>query len=399
MKLTDRTIKALKPSERPYKRSDGGGLTLVVKPNGQKLWWFRYRFNGKPSTLGFGPYPYISLARAREQREKCRELLFSGQNPSAVRRLEKQKARRDTEDTFANLAEEFVKKREAEGAAWRTVKKHHTLLRPLLKELGQRPIREITPQDLLDALRVLERSDRVVMAQEARALTGRIYRFAIAQGRADTDIAAAIKDALRTPVVKQRAGITDPDKLGQLLVDIEGYQGAGVTRNCLLLLARLFVRPGELREARWSEIDLSAALWRIPAERTKLRRDHLVPLPPQAIVLFEELHAMRANDELVAGSSIKPGRPISDMTFNKALRSLGYDNYTMVAHGFRTTASTLLNEQGYNSDWIERQLAHVERNKVRGAYNTAEYLEGRRRMVTEWNTYLDTLTERTRLHS
>ncbi|GGE43198.1 integrase [Marinicauda pacifica] len=396
MPLTDLAVKAFKPADKPYKKADGRGLTLLVKPGGQKLWRLRYRLHGKEKMLGLGSYPDVSLSEARAERDRLRKLIAQNRDPSLVRRVERLEARQSSEDTFAKLAEEFVQKREAEGAAWRTIKKHRTLLTVLLPELGALPIREINSLQLLAVLKKVEKSGRVTMAREARALASRIYQFAVSQGRAATDISEPIKGALRSPVVKGHPGITDPDRLGRLLVDIEVYQGDRVTRNCLLLLARLFVRPGELREARWEEIDLKAAVWRIPASRTKLRREHIVPLPAQAIALFEELYELRADDALVAGSSRKPGQPMSDMTFNKALRSLGYYKEVHVSHGFRTTASTLLNEQGYNSDWIERQLAHVESNKVRGAYNAAEYLEGRTRMVAEWNDYLDGLMKTAR---
>lgn len=393
MKLTDRSLQTLRPQDRPYKRADGRGLSILVTPQGNKLWRFRYRYLGKERMLSLGTYPDVPLASARAERDRLRILLASGEDPSAIRRTQKLGARQAVNDTFGILAGEYLEKREAEGIAPRTLKKLRTLTGALLPDLGDVPIRDITPQALLAALKKHEARGKRTLAHEARALAGRIFRYAAAQGRVERDISQDIGDALLTPVVKGYAAITNPHELGKLLRAVEGYSGDPVTRNCLLLLARLFVRPSELREARWEEFDLDAGVWRIPASRTKLRREHIVPLPPQAIALLQELQQIGPSQEFVAGSRVKSGQPVSDMTFNKALRSLAYDRHTHVAHGFRSSASTMLNEQGYNRDWIERQLAHVERNKVRGAYNAAEYMGGRTQMMREWNDYLDGLTK------
>ena len=391
MRLTDRMLRSFKPELKPYKRADGYGLSILVEPTGSRLWRFRYRINGKEKSLSLGSYPEVSLQEARRSREDYRVLVARGIDPSRERRRGKLAAINSDADTFAKLAEEFVRKREAEGAAWRTIKKHRTLLSLLLPDLGHMPIAQINSPVLLAVLKKAEARGVRTSAIEARALAGRIFRFAIAQGRAEIDVSQAIRDALTAPIVKGYPGITKPDKFAKLLVDIRSYSGDPTTTIALELLARLFTRPGELRVAEWAEIDLSRSTWRIPAEHTKLRRDHLVPLSSQAVRLFEQLYELRADDTLVLGSRRKRGAPVSDMTFNKALRSLGYSGDVHVAHGFRTSASTLLNEQGYNRDWIERQLAHAERDKVRSAYNAAEYIEGRSRMMQEWSDYLDRL--------
>lgn len=396
MPLSDRAIQALKPAGQAYKKADGKGLTLLVGTDGGKHWRFRYRVHGKEKMLSLGAYPEVPLSAARAERDRLRGLLAAGQDPSLQRRTEKLKARRTAEDTFGKVASDFVAKREAEGAAWRTIKKHRTLLGPLLRDLGPFPIRDITSLQLLATLRKLEADGHVTMANEARALVGRIYRLAIAQGRAEADIAEPIKGALQTPVIKGHASITAPEALGNLLLKIESYKHCPIIRDCLLLLAHLFVRPGELREAHWMEFSFDQSTWRIPAQRTKLRRDHIVPLSPSAIRILQRLQGAGLGSPLVVPSPRMNGKPLSDMAFNKALRSIGYGSDVHVAHGFRSTASTLLNEQGYNSDWIERQLAHVERNKVRGAYNAAQYLEGRTRMMNEWSAYLDRLADQAR---
>jgi len=391
MPLTDLAIRNLRPDDRAYKRADGKGLTLLVKPDGAKLWRFRYRFGGKENMLGLGSYPEVSLSEARDRRDYFRRLLRDGVDPSAQKKAEKRRQIASRASSFGAYAEMYVEKRIAEGAAPATIKKQRTLLTVLLPDLKHRPIREIEPPELLDVLRKAERRGKRVLATEARSLAGRIFSYAIATGAATRNPALDLQGALLAPRKGTHAGVTEPARLGQLLRDIEGYGGDPVVRCALLLLAHTFVRPGELRLARWSEIDLENAMWRIPTARMKMRREHLVPLSPKAVALFSEMRETGPSAELVCGSRIRRTQPVSDMTFNKALRSLGYESDTHVAHGFRTTASTLLNEQGYPSDWIERQLAHVERNKVRGAYNAAEYLEGRTRMMKEWSEFLELL--------
>ncbi|MEE2526499.1 integrase arm-type DNA-binding domain-containing protein [Hyphobacterium sp. HN65] len=393
MKLTDRTIKALRPKDHAYKKADGKGLTLLVNADGGKHWRFRYRFHGREKMLSLGSFPDVSLSLARQKRDEMRRVLALGLDPSVERKKERLRAAFASSDTFEQMASAYIAKRQAEGAAPRTLKKQKTFLGALRADIGAIPISALTSEQLLAALQKHETRGKRTLANEARAFASRVLQLAIAQGRASRNVADDLRGALIAPLPGGHAAITCPKELGRLLACIRAYEGETVTSLCLEILAHVFVRPSELREARWDEFDLEKGLWRIPAIRTKLRREHIVPLSPQVIRLLKELRRHTGNQAFIAASSVKPDQPISDMTFNKALRSLGFDRRHHVAHGFRRTASTLLNEQGYNRDWIERQLAHVERNKVRGAYNAAEYLDGRRRMMCEWSSYLGELLD------
>lgn len=399
MPLTDVAIRKLRPREKMYRVSDGAGLALQVEAAGGKNWRFRYRYAGKEKMISLGAYPEISLSAARNERQRCRELVRTGIDPSQQKQKERVALAVNSKNTFGAIAEEFIRKRKDDGLAARTIKKKRTLLTLLLPDLQNQPIKDIDPPKLLAVLRKAENRGIRVAAIEARGLAGEVFRYAIATGRATHDISNDLRGALKTPFRKGRAGITDPKMLGTLLLDIEGYNGDPITKGCLELLIRLFVRPGEIREACWDEIKWQIAEWRIPEARMKMRREHIVPLPPQAVSILQTMWGVRADNKLVAGSRAKKGRPLSDMAFNKAFRSMGYDNQTHVAHGCRVTASTLLNEQGYNPDWIERQLAHVHRDPVRRAYNAAKYLDGRTKMMVEWNDYLDRLREEARTKS
>lgn len=376
-----------------FRVSDGQGLYLQVETTGKKKWRFRYRFGGKEKMIGLGSYPETSLAEARVKRLEMASCLDRGENPSEMRRAAKREAELAGANTFGVVAAEYLDKRIGEGIATRTIKKQKTLLAALLPDLSDRPIAEITPPELLEVLKRTERRGKHTLANEARAIAGRIFRYAIASHRADRDVAADIRDALQTPKRGGHNAITEPKALGKFLKTLEGYKGDPLVKNGLLLLAHTFVRPGELREALWQEVDFEQSLWRIPAERTKLRRDHLVPLSRQSSALLKQMWQDRGSDTLVMASRIRKNKPVSDMAFNSALRRMGITGDIHVAHGFRKTASTILNEQGYKSDWVERQLAHVEGNNVRRAYNAAEYLPDRTRMMQDWSDFLEKLGE------
>ena len=391
--LNDLRIRQLKPSDRMFRVSDGQGLSLQVETTGKKKWRFRYRYGGKEKMIGLGSYPQTSLAEARAKRLEAASCLDRGENPSDMRRAAKREVALAGANTFGVIAAEYLDKRIAEDIAVRTIKKQKTLLTALLPDLANRPVAEITPPELLEVLRRAERRGKHTLANEARALAGRIFRYAIATQRADRDIAADLQGALLVPKRGGHSAITEPKALGKLLETIEGYHGDPLVKNGLLLLAHTFVRPGELREALWKEVDFDKSLWRIPAERTKLRRDHLVPLSRQSSALLNQMWRDRGNDTLIMASRIRKNKAVSDMAFNSALRRLGMPGNIHVAHGFRKTASTLLNEQGYNRDWIERQMAHVEGNNVRRAYNAAEYLPDRTRMMQDWSDYLEGLAD------
>jgi integrase len=280
--LNDTRIRSAKPGERDYKLTDFDGLYLLIRPNGSKLWRFAYRFDGRQKQIALGAYPQVTLAQAREQREAKRKVLASGKDPSLERRLEKI-ARQVGGDTFREIAEEFLDKLRREGRAPATLKKCRWLLEPAITACGDRAVGELTAPELLHALRKFELRGRYESATRLRTVAGMIFRYAIATGRASRDIAADLRGALTTPNVKHRAAITEPNELGALLRAIEGYCGQPTTRFARQLSALLFVRPGELRQARWSEVDFEKAVWTVPAETMKMKRPHRVPLSQPAM--------------------------------------------------------------------------------------------------------------------
>jgi integrase len=390
--LNDTRIRSAKPAERDYKLTDFDGLYLLVRANGSRLWRFAYRFCGKQKQIALGAYPQVTLAEARGRREAARKLLAHGKDPSNERRLEKI-AKAAGGNSFREVAEEFLAKQQREGRSEATLNKNRWLLEPAFVAFGSRPIGEVTAPELLHALRKFETRGRYESARRLRTVAGMIFRYAIATGRAQRDIAADLRGALTIPKVNHRAAITDPQELGALLRAIEGYIGQPTTRLALQLSALLFVRPGELRLARWTEIDFETAVWTVPAETMKMKRPHRVPLSHQAIVLLRELHRMTGQGEYVFPAVNSFHRPMSNNTLNAALRRLGYTKSEISVSGFRATASTLLNEMGrWNPDAIERQLAHMEENDVRRAYmHAAEFWHERVAMMQVWADYLDRL--------
>lgn len=387
MPLTEVRIRAAKPSEKPYKIFDGGGLYLLVTPEGGRWWRLKYRYGGRERGISLGVYPDVSLKAARERRDEARRLLASGVDPSAHRKAERAAAAH----RFDVLAREWLALQEKKLAPATYAKAKWLLESYLFPELGAQPIREITPVELLRVLRKIESRGAHDTAHRAKQIVGRILRYAIATGRAERDITAELRGALVPPATKNRAAITEPARVGELLRAIDGYVGQPTTMYALKLAPYVFVRPGELRAAEWREFDLEAAEWRIPASRMKMREPHLVPLSRQAVALLKELRRLTGGGRYLFPSLRTPERPISENTLNAALRRLGYSGEEMTAHGFRAMASTLLNEQGFPPDVIELQLAHKERNKVRAAYNRAERLEERRKMMQAWADYLDAL--------
>jgi integrase len=390
--LTDTKIRGAKPNNRPVKLSDGGGLHLLIQPHGSKLWRLSYRFGGKQQTLALGIYPAISLKAARERRDATRKMLENGIDPAAQRRLAKQIAA--TGDTFKAVAEEIVSKQEKEGRAPATLEKLRWLLDFAYPFIGDRRISEITAPELLAVLRRVEARGLYETAVRLRGTCGTIFRFAIATGRAERDPSADLRGALVTPAVNHRAAITDPAGIGALLRAIEAYDGHGPTRAALRLAPLVFVRPGELRHAEWTEFDLDAAQWSIPPAKMKMALPHRVPLSRQALGIIRELHASTGNGRYLFPSVRSSMQPISENTLNAALRRLGYGPDEMTAHGFRTLASTRLNEMSrWNPDAIEAQLAHKDPDDVRGAYNAAKYWAERTKMMQAWADYLDGLRE------
>jgi integrase len=390
--LTDTQVRQAKPREREYKLADYASLYLLIRPNGSKLWRLDYRFGGKQKTLALDAYPIVTLAEARERRDAARKLLANGIDPGVQRKLEKIAAAAGG-NTFREVAEELLAKQAREGRAAMTTKKNRWLLEPAFKTFGDRPVGEITAPELLHALRKFQRRERYESARRMRTVAGMVFRYAIATGRATRDISLDLRGALITPNVQHRPAITEPKKVGALLRAIDGYAGQPTTRMALQLSVLLFVRPGETRRARWREFDLGAAVWNIPAETMKMDRPHRVPLARQSVGIIRQLEKITGEGEFLFPAITSVRRPMSENTLNAALRRLGYSKEEVTAHGFRTTASTLLNEMGrWSPDAIERQLAHQEEDDVRRAYkHPAEFWAERVEMMQAWADYLDQL--------
>ncbi len=388
MPLSDLKCRNARPGPKLRKLSDGGGLQLWVQPTGSRLWRLAYRFGGKQKLLALGVYPIVSLKDARQEREEAKRLLFAGIDPSQQRKEEAQRLG----DTFRVVADEYIAKLAKEGRAERTLSKVSWMLSIAYPTLGERSIREIDAPAVLDVLRGVEARGRHETARRLRSTIGSVFRYAIATARADTDPTIALKGALVSPKVNSYAAIIDPEKLGGLLRAIDGFEGQPSTHAALKLMPILFPRPGELRAAEWSEFDFDAAVWKVPAGRMKMRREHRVPLPMQAIVILEGLREVTGKGVLVFPSVRSMDRPISDGTLNAALRRLGYTKDEVTAHGFRASASSLLNESGkWHPDAIERQLSHIESDEVRRAYARAEHWKERVEMMKWWAGYLDEL--------
>ena len=393
MPLSDTALRKAKPSDKAQRLFDGGGLYVEISPSGGKWWRLKYRFGGKEKRLSLGTYPDTGLADAREKRDAARKLLARGVDPSAERQAAKQsqaQAMLAVGETFKAMARTWMARQEvAEVTANKTRWLMETFLFP---EIGDRPIAEITSRELLLALRKIEETGKLETAKRARIKAGQVFRFAMMEGKAESDPTASLRGALKAPKNKHHAAITDPMQMGELLRAIDGFAGQYVTLCALKVAPLVFVRPGELRHAEWPEFDLDGAMWRIPAERMKMKAAHLVPLSTQAISILRDLRALTGEGRYVFAGLRTASRPMSENTVNAALRRLGYSNDEMTGHGFRSMAATRLNEMGWNADAIERQLAHAESNKVREAYtHAAQYLDERKRMMQAWADYLDAL--------
>lgn len=391
MPLKDLNIKAAKPREKAYKLSDEKGLYLFIKPNGSKAWRLKYRFLGKEKSLSFGLYPDVSLADARNARDEARKLLAKDIDPGLAKQVSKHSAKDAAENSFEMIAREWFTKFSTKWSSSHGERILRRLEKDIFPWLGKRPIAEITPPELLSVLRRIENRGAIETAHRACQNCGQVFRYAIATGRAERDISADLKGAIPPPKKSHHASIIKPSEIGALLRAIEDYQGHFVTKCALRLAPLVFVRPGELRHAEWQEIDFSNAEWRIPAEKMKMSVMHIVPLSTQAIAILRELKALTGKGQYIFPSVRNSKRAMSENTVLGALRRLGYTSDEMTGHGFRSMASTLLNEQGWNPDAIERQLAHGERNTVRAAYNYAEYLPERKKMMQHWADHLDDL--------
>jgi integrase len=392
MPLTEVKVRNAKGRATAYKLADSGALYLLVRPDGARYWRMDYRWHGKRRTLALGVYPAVTLSEARTGRDLAKKQLASGIDPSAQRRRDKIASKAASANTFRLVSEEWIAKSEREGRAVATLNKIRWLLSLAFPLIGEQPISTITAPALLNVLRRVEARGHYETARRLRSTCGQVLRYAIATGRAERDVSADLRGALTVPKAKHRSAITDPLAIGAMLRAIDGYDGHPVTLAALRLAPFIFVRPGELRQAEWNEIDFEQAEWRIPGAKMKMRQPHRVPLSRQALTILRDLHLITGNGRFVFPSIRSSVRPMSENTLNAALRRLGYNKDEATTHGFRSMAAVRLNEMGrWNADAIERQLAHQEPNAVRRAYtHAAEYWPERCEMMQVWADHLDT---------
>lgn len=389
MPLTDLAVRKAAARDRPYKMSDGGGLYLLVKPGGAKYWRLRYRFAGMEKLLAFGRYPATTLADARRKRDEAKQLLADGTDPGVQRKLEKLAAATAARNTFAAVAAEYIERMVANGAGERTIEKNRWLLQRLAAPIAKRPVAEIHPAEILDVLKRVEASGRRETARRLRGAMGAVFRYAIVTLRATNDPTYPLRGTLLKPIVTHRAAVTDERQLGGLMTAIDEYDGWPTLRAALQLLALTMTRPGDIRYMRRAEIDFEKAVWRIPAERMKMRRPHDVPLSRQALSVLEQIWPLSDGIDLVLPSIRSAKRPLSENAMNSALRRMGFAKDEVTAHGFRASASTILNERGFDPDVIEVALAHQDENQVRRAYNRARYWRERLHLMQAWADLLD----------
>ncbi len=389
MLLSALAVQNAKPRPKLYLLRDGHGLHLLVKPNGHKLWRLRYRFAGKQNMLSLGGYPDVSVAVARTKRDEARRLLASGIDPSRQRRLDKLAAATASNNTFRAIAEEHLANQEESGTAATTLIKNRWYLLKLAAPLANLPITEITPAEILALLKKIEKSGRRETAKKVRGAIGAIFRLAITTLRATNDPTYPLRGALLKPIVTPRPAITDERALGGLMLAMDEYDGWPTLKAALQFLALTMVRPGEVRFMHRSEVIWPKSMWRIPAERMKMRRPHDVPLSRQATAILRDLWDLSEGEGLVFPSIRSVTRPLSENAMNSALRRMGYSRDEMCAHGFRASASTILNERGYNPDVIETALAHQDEDETRRAYNRARYWPERVKLLQDWADLLD----------
>jgi integrase len=389
--LTVVQIQALKPAARPFKVFDSDGLYLLVQPSGALLWRFRYRCCGIERKLSLGKFPDVTLSQARRKRDEAKGELEDGIDPAEEKRQKRLQEELAAKTTFGLVAEEYIQKMKREGRAPATIKKARWFLE-LLGGIAKRPLASVTPHELLDVLKRVERRGHHETALRLRAFAGRVFRYGFATLRTERNPADILRGALVVPKVKHHAAIVEPKKVGELLRTIEDYKGRPETLYALRIAPHVFLRPGELRQAKWGEIDFAEKVWRVPAERMKMKQPHAVPLSRQVLFILQELRSLARSSEFLFPALHTTLRPISENTMNVALRRLGFEHDEMTSHGFRAMASTLLNESGlWHPDAIERALAHGERDRVRAAYHRGAHWSERVRMAQWWSDYLDQL--------
>jgi len=389
MALTDLKIKKAKAETKAYKLADGGGLFVLVKPNGSKLWQQKYRHLGKERLLSHGQYPDVSLAQARQKRDEARALMAEGGDPSVQKRLDQIEAETKARTTFLLVAEEYIQQAYDRELADATMRKKVWHVHTLAEALHHRPVNEITSAEILHLLKKVEHSGRRETAKKLRGTLSGIFRLAIVTLRAENDPTLAVQGALLPVNVTNRAAITDEKVFGQFLRDLDAYTGADVIKDALLFQILTMTRPGEVRGAKQVEFDLDMATWTIPAERMKMRRDHVVPLSSQALELVQRNWIDIKGVELIFPSLNSNRKWLSENAFNSAIRRMGYTKEEVTAHGFRSTASTILNTRGFEADVIEAALAHQDKNAVRRTYNRATYWEQRLVLMQMWADLCD----------
>lgn len=392
-KLTETAVKQAKPKDKPYKLADGGGMYLEVMPTGSKYWRLKYRYGDKEKRLALGVYPSVSLASAREKTRIAKVLLAEGSDPGEVKKHNKFIKQKAIVNTFEIVAYELVEKRKQEGAAPVTIEKLIWIIdKKLCPYIGGIPVAEITPVQLLAALRRIEADGLHETANRAKRVIGQVLRYAVATGRAERDASQDLKGALVAAKPKHRAAITNPEELAAVLLAIDGYQGTPEVKAALQLTPLLFQRPGEIRHMEWAEIDWQQECWEIPAEKMKMRLPHTVPLSRQSLAILRSLEPLTGYGRYVLPSARRGGRPLSENGVRTALRTLGYTNEQVTPHGFRATARTILDEVlGFRVDFIEQQLAHAVKDANGRAYNRTKHLPERKQMMQAWADYLEQL--------
>lgn len=389
MPLTDLEIRRSKPKDKPYTLNDGNGLSLLIEKNGSKGWRFRYRFNGKPKLLSLGTYPTTSLNDARQKRDEAKKLVVAGINPSDIRKQEKIERQAVYGTTFEGITREWYEKRVDRWSESYAEEMLSTFEKDVFPIIGHRPISEIKPMELLHVLSKLDERGATEKLRKVRQRCGEVWRYAIITGRAEYNPAPDLASAF-SPHKKEHYAFLNVDELPAFFNALNAYTGSQIVKLAARLLIITGLRPGELRQAEWSEINFENKVWEVPKERMKKRRPHCVPLSDQAINILEQLKSMTGRYSFIFPGRIQHSKPLSEMAMNVLFRRIGYGG-RVTGHGFRHTMSTILHEQGYNTAWIEIQLAHVDKNSIRGTYNHAQYLEGRREMLQWYADYMETL--------
>lgn len=389
MQLTDLAIRRSKPKDKPYTLNDGNGLSLLIEPNGSKGWRLRYRFSGKAKLMSLGTYPNVALADARTARDEAKKLIAGGIDPAEVRKAKKREIESRFGNTFEGIAREWYEKRFDRWSPSYAEEMIETFEKDVFPYIGSRPIAEIKPMELLAVLSVLNDRGATEKLRKVRQRCGEVFRYAVITGRAEYNPAPDLVSAF-APHKKEHYAFLKTDELPEFFRILNTYTGSLIVKLAMRLLILTGVRPGELRQAEWCEIDFDNRVWEVPKERMKMRRPHCVPLSEQALTILEQLKPMTGHYQYIFPGRIHHSKPMSEMAMNVLIRRIGYAG-RVTGHGFRHTMSTILHEQGYNTAWIETQLAHVDKNSIRGTYNHAQYLDGRREMLQWYADYMDAL--------